>query len=106
MPKIRTKLTGDDVERELKILLKKRFKLFEGPPVKTKFGRRDYFGLFDFIVINDRNEFIGIQVSKKYLSSRDKEFKESWSKWPTKKIFIRALLNKQGKLETKETFYP
>ena len=92
--KSKKKITGDAVESFLKKKLEDIYPFVEGPPVKVKWARRDYFGLFDFITVDEEGKMIGHQCSKKYLSSKSRDFKERWSEWTGNKIYWRW---KEGK---------
>lgn len=79
---------GDILEKAVKEVLLKFYPWVEGPPVKTRFCRRDYFGLFDFIVANKEGEMIGIQVSCRPIYDKNRDFKEGWKKWTGPKVFV------------------
>lgn len=81
---------GDVLEKSIKESLLRIFPFVEGPPIKTRFARRDYFSLFDFLVIDDYGRLIGIQVSTRPMYDKHKEFKEAWKAWPGHKIFITS----------------
>lgn len=85
--KLSTNKKGDVLEKACKEVLLRIFTFVEGPPVKMRFARRDYFTIFDFLVLTDYGELIGIQVSSRPLYDRDRAFKEAWKAWPGKKVF-------------------
>ena len=96
-------ISGQAVEKLAKKWLEKQYPdaFIEGPPIRTKWCRQDYFGLFDFLVVFSNKkrhlvfeiettwiEMMGVQVSKKYLSSKSKEFKKAWREWPGSKLYL------------------
>lgn len=83
------KMKGKSSETKAKEMLEKTYPFVEGPPVRTKWHKQDYFGLFDFLCCDIAGEITGIQVSDKYMSQRNKEWKKAWERWPGRKIFIR-----------------
>ncbi len=82
-----SRIKGDTLEKEIKETLLRIFPFVEGPPIKTRFARRDYFTLFDFIVLDDYDQMIGIQVSTRKIYDKGREFKDKWNAWPGKKVF-------------------
>lgn len=85
--KLSTNKKGDVLEKACKEILLRVFPFVEGPPVKMRFARRDYFTLFDFLVVDDYNRMIGIQVSSRPIYDRDRAFKEEWKRWTGLKVF-------------------
>lgn len=83
-------IKGDKLEKICKEALVRVFTYVEGPPVKTRFARRDYFGLFDFIVLDDYGEMIGIQVSTRKIYDKGRDFRNRWEAWPGKKAYASS----------------
>ena len=50
-------------------------------PIRVKYQREDFFNLWDFIAVNEK-EIRFIQVSEKYLSERTKEYQANFYNFP------------------------
>lgn len=82
-------MTGRKIELKAKEMLENGYPFVEGPPHRLKWQRQDYFGLFDFLCCDFEGEVTGVQVSEKYLSQRDVEWREKWKAWPGRKVYFR-----------------
>lgn len=85
--KLSTNQKGDILEKAVEAILAKHFRFVEGPPVKVRFTGRDYFSLFDFLIVDRSGSIIGIQVSMSPIYDKNRKFKQKWKLWPGKKIY-------------------
>lgn len=65
-------------------------------PVKTKWHRVDFFGMWDFIAVN-KEEIRFIQVSSRYFTDRKKEDQDAMLNFPVPKNAWKEYWHYKGK---------